>query len=110
MLLLLLSFQLRKLGDFTLAELGGEEYVEEESHRATIRQQAEFSVAGQRGGERLHWKGLSRHTSEVGLYLSGTLLQGSCLYFLFWKLGRPGMRGWGQPGEGRLMGPGWGEG
>ena len=27
------------------------------------------------------WKGLSRHTAEVGLYLSGALLQGSCLHF-----------------------------
>lgn len=69
-----------------------------------------FSVEAQRGGQRLHLeRSLQAHFRGWALsfrHFAPRLM----LILLFWRLGRPGMRGWGWPGEGRLMGPGWGEG
>lgn len=65
-----------------------------------------FSVEAQRGGQRL------RLERSLQAHFRGWALSFRCfaprvmLILLFWRLRRPGMRGWGWPGEGRLMGPG----
>ena len=64
-----------------------------------------FSVEAQRGGQRL------RLERSLQAHFRGWALSFRCfaprvmLILLFWRLRRPGMRGWGWPGEGRTIYP-----